>query len=131
AFSPYGPDPLRAIGWKIELAWLPLLAVVSSALLMRAHIRRRRILRGEEPRRRRRHRSYRTRVGIAIGTIGLLLVSLPFVAAVAGVGGSSVRYSLEPRLPREVTGQFLRTPQGPVKLFAWSDPQGTYPHDAL
>lgn len=131
AFSPYGPDPLRAVGWKIELVWLPTLALVSSALLIRAHIRRLRILRGEEPRRRRRHGSYRTKVGIAVGALGLLLVSLPFVAAVAGIGGSSVRYSLEPRLPREVTGQFLRTPRGPVKLFAWSDPQGTYPHDAL
>jgi hypothetical protein len=133
AFSPYGPGPLRHIGWKVELAWLPLLALVSCTLLIRAHIRRLRILRGEEPRRRRRrgHGSYRTKVGIAVGAIGLLLVSLPFVAAVAGVGGSSVRYSLEPRLPREVTGQFLRTPRGPVKLFAWSDPQGTYPHDAL
>ena len=130
-FSPYGPDPLRAVGWKIELVWLPLLALVSSALLIRAHVRRLRIFNGKKPRRRRRHGSYRTRVGIAVGAIGLLLVSLPFVAAVAGVGGSSVRYSLEPRLTREVTGQFLRTPRGPVKLFAWSDPQGTYPRDAL
>jgi hypothetical protein len=61
----------------------------------------------------------------------LLLVSLPFLPAVAGLGASSVRYSYEPRFTREVTGQFLRTPRGPVKLFAWSDPQGSYPSDAL
>jgi hypothetical protein len=30
-----------------------------------------------------------------------------------------------------VTGQFVSTAHGPVKLFSWSDPQGTYPHDAL
>jgi hypothetical protein len=131
SFSPYGPGPLRHIGWKVELVWLPVLAVVSCALLIRAHVRRRRILNGEAPRRRRRHSSYRTRVGIAAGAIVLLLVSLPLVAAVAGVGGSTVRYSVEASLPPEVTGQFLRTPAGPVKLFAWSDPQGTYPHDAL
>jgi hypothetical protein len=34
-------------------------------------------------------------------------------------------------LPREVTGQFLVTPRGPVKLFSWQDPQATYPTDAL
>jgi hypothetical protein len=128
AFSPYGPDPLRSVGWKAELAWLPLLALMSSALLFRAQRRRLRKLDGGRPR----HRGgYRTRVGIAAGAIALLLVSLPFVPAVAGVGGSSVRYSVEPRLTPELTGQFLQTPRGPVKLFAWSDPQGTYPHDAL
>jgi hypothetical protein len=30
-----------------------------------------------------------------------------------------------------LTGQFLQTASGPVKLFAWSDPQSTYPRDAL
>ena len=60
-----------------------------------------------------------------------MLVSLPFVPAVAGVGGSTVRYSVEPRLTPELTGQFLRTARGPVKLFAWGDPQSEYPHDAL
>ena len=34
----------------------------------------------------------------ALGGIGLVLVSLPFVPAVAGIGGGSVRYSYEPRL---------------------------------
>jgi len=61
----------------------------------------------------------------------LLLVTLPFVPAVAGVGSSSVRYSYQPRLTRETTGQFLRTPRGTIKLFAWSDPQNPYPPDAL
>src|SRR5207253_96867 len=74
---------------------------------------------------------YRPRIRFALGGIALLLVSLPFVPAVAGIGGSSVRYSYEPRLTPEVTGQFLQTPRGPVKLFAWSDPQTTFPHDAL
>jgi len=59
---------------------------------------------------------YRARVGIAIGAIALLLVCLPFVPAVAGVGSSSVRYSYQPRFTSEVTGQFLQTRRGPVKL---------------
>ena len=40
-------------------------------------------------------RGYRTRVSVAAGTIVLLLVSLPFVPAVAGVGGSSIRYAYQ------------------------------------
>src|SRR5207253_6476431 len=32
---------------------------------------------------------------------------------------------------KEITGQFLETPRGHVALFAWSDPQQSYPHDAL
>ena len=69
---------------------------------------------------------YRARVSVALGGMALLLVAIPFVPAVAGVGGSTVRYSYEPRLTREVTGQFVSTKRGPVKLFAWSDPQSTY-----
>src|SRR5438874_13657176 len=30
AFSPYGRGPLRGVGWKIELAYLPISAVVSA-----------------------------------------------------------------------------------------------------
>jgi hypothetical protein len=60
-----------------------------------------------------------------------MLVSLPFVPAVAGLGAGSVRYTLQPRLTREVTGQFLVTPGGPVKLFAWQALRATYPADAL
>ena len=133
AFSPYGDGPLRAIGWQVELAWLPASALLSAAALYRAHRRRRLILLGSAPRTRRRGRAraYRTRVGVAAGAILLLLVSLPFVPAVAGVGSSSVRYSYEPRLTSDVTGQFLVTARGPVKLFAWSDPQSAYPADAL
>jgi hypothetical protein len=74
---------------------------------------------------------YRTRVKVALGTIALLLVAIPFVPAFAGVGGSTVRYSYEPRLTRDVTGQFVRTARGPVKLFSWSDPQSSFPNDAL
>jgi hypothetical protein len=138
AFTPFGQGPLREIGWKIELVWLPLSALVSSAALYRAHARRRARLFGNPPRTGRRLRvrllrsgSYRTRVGVAVGAIVLLLISLPFVPAVAGIGTSSVRYAYQPRFTRDVTGQFLRTPRGPVKLFSWSDPQASYPADAL
>jgi hypothetical protein len=132
AFTPYGHGPLRTIGWKIELAYLPISALLSGAALYRAHRRRRlRVLGPTPPRRKRGSASYRTRVGIAAGTLVLLLVSLPFVPAVAGVGDHGVRYTVQPTLPREVTGQFLVTPRGPVKLFSWQDPQTTYPTDAL
>jgi cbb3-type cytochrome oxidase subunit 1 len=132
AFSPYGRGPLRGLGWGVELVWLPVMALVSSAFLYRAHARRRARLDGPPPGgHRSRSSSYRTRVSVALGAIALLLVAIPFVPAVAGVGGSTVRYSYEPRLTREVTGQFVRTAHGPVKLFAWSDPQPSFPHDAL
>jgi hypothetical protein len=135
AFSPYGEGPLRGIGWKVELAWLPLSTLISAAALARAHVRRRRRLEPPKPRSSRRPHArrsrYRTRVGVAACALLLLLVCLPFVPAVAGVGSSAVRYSYEPRLTSEVTGQFLLTSHGPVKLFAWSDPQDEYPADAL
>src|SRR4029450_4813447 len=73
---------------------------------------------------------YRTKVGVAASAILLLLITLPFVPAVAGVGSSSVRYSYQPKLTREATGQFLRTPSGTIKLFSWGDPQDAYPRDA-
>ena len=133
AFSPYGDGPLREIGWRVELAWLPTMALVSSALLYRAHAKRRAKLSGRPPRGRTRRADgggYRARVSAALGAIALLLVAIPFVPALAGVGGSTVRYSYEPRLTQEVTGQFVTTKRGPVKLFAWNGPQG-YPHDAL
>jgi hypothetical protein len=140
AFTPYGDGPLRPAGWQVELVWLPFSAVLSSAALYRAHARRRRLLDGPPPgggRRLRRPRTraqlrarYRTRIGVAAGVIGLVLVSLPFVPAVAGVGPGSVRYSYQ-SFTKEITGQFLRTPRGHVALFAWGDPQTTYPRDAL
>jgi hypothetical protein len=133
AFSPYAEGPLRSLGWKVELVYLPVSALLSAALLYRAHARRRGRINGDPPARRRNGRPsrYRTRVSIALGAIALLLVSLPFVPALAGVGSSSVKYSYQPRLTPEVTGQFLATPRGIVKLFSWSDPQSTYPRDAL
>jgi hypothetical protein len=132
AFSPYGRGPLRGVGWGVELVWLPTMALVSSALLYRAHARRKARLEGRPPRGRKRWAGgYRTRVKVALGGIGLLLIAIPFVPAVAGVGGSTVRYSYEPRLTREVTGQFVRMSGGPVKLFSWSDPQPSFPGDAL
>jgi heme/copper-type cytochrome/quinol oxidase subunit 1 len=130
AFTPFGTGPLRGVGWKVEFVWLGASALLSSAALYRAHRRRRLRLQRPGPRRRR-SGAYRTRVGIAGGAILLLLVSLPFVPAVAGVGSSTLRYSFEPRLTRDVTGQFLITPRGTVKLFSWSDPQDRYPADAL
>ena len=75
--------------------------------------------------------SYRSRVSIAAGTIALVLVSLAFVPALAGLGSSSVRYTYQHRLTSEVTGQFLSSPDGLVKLFSWGDPQNPYPADAL
>jgi hypothetical protein len=135
AFTPYGRGPLRGLGWGVELVWLPAMALISSAFLYRAHARRRARAEGRPPRGRgRRARTadgYRTRVSAAVGTILLLLVAIPFVPAIAGVGGSTVRYSYEPRLTPDVTGEFIGTSKGPVKLFTWSDPQGTFPHDAL
>ncbi len=130
AFSPYGQGPLTSVGWKFELAWLPASALLSAAMLYRAH-RRRRLGRPGTPRRRRGRRGYRTRVSVAVGAIALLLFSLPFVPAVAGVGGNSIRYSYQPRFTPEVVGQFLATRQSPIKLFAWRDPQTPYPTDAL
>jgi hypothetical protein len=132
ATTPFTDVPLRSVGWKVELAWLPASTLASCALLYRAHRRRRlRLLGPPTRRRRRRGEGYRTRVSVALGAIALLLVSLPFVPAVAGVGGSSVRYAYQRGFTREVTGQFLRTPRGAVKLFAWSDPQGQAPVDSL
>jgi hypothetical protein len=130
AFTPFSNGPLVQVGWEAEFVWLPASTLISTALLFWAHRRRRLRLVGSPPRRRGR-RSYRTRVAIAIGAIGLLLVTLPFVPAVAGIGGSSVRYSYQSGFTREVTGQFLTTPRGTIKLFDWSDPQQTFPADAL
>jgi hypothetical protein len=131
AFSPFGQGPLRGVGWKVEFAWLPTMALLSAAALYRAQSRRRAREAGAPPRPRRGHRSYRTRVSVAAGTLALLLVSLPFVPAVAGIGSSAVRYSYERSFTREITGQFISTPNGAVKLFSWPDPQSPYPRDAL
>jgi hypothetical protein len=130
AFTPYSNGPLHALGWKAELVWLPLSTLISTAALYRAHLRRRRLL---QPPRVKRHNpaAYRTRVAGAAGAILLVLVSLPFVPAVAGIGSSTVRYSYEAHLTTEVTGQFLVTPRGPVKLFAWQELQDSFPADAL
>src|SRR6184192_3409942 len=49
AFTPYGQGPLRPEGWKVELAWLPVSALISSAALYRAHARRRRLFDGPPP----------------------------------------------------------------------------------
>jgi len=130
AFTPFSNGPLVQVGWQAEFVWLPASTLISTALLFRAHRRRRlRLLRS--PPRRRGRRSYRTRVAVSIGAIGLLLVTLPFVPAVAGIGGSTVKYAYQSRFTPEVTGQFLTTPRGTIKLFAWSDPQESFPADAL
>jgi hypothetical protein len=136
AFSPFGEGPLSPLGWKVELAWIPAMALLSTAMLYRAQRRRRLLMMGAPPRARGRRgrrgrRGYRTRVSVAVGAIALMLVSLPFVPAVAGVGGSTIRYAYQPRLTPDIVGQFLTTQKGPVKLFTWQDPQSPYPADAL
>ena len=131
AFTPFANGPLRPVGWQAEWIWLPASTLVSTVLLYLAHRRRRLRLLGSPPRRGKLRRSYRTRVAVSVGAIGLLLVALPFVPAVAGIGGASVRYAYQTGFTREVTGQFMVTPRGTIKLFAWSDPQSTFPADAL
>jgi hypothetical protein len=130
AFSPYGTGPLRGVGWKIEFVWLAATAFLSAAALYRAHRRRRRRIARRRPPSSRSN-GYRTRVGVALGSILLILVSLPFVPAVSGIASGSLRYTYQTGFTREVTGQFLVTPRAPVKLFAWRDPQDPYPRDAL
>jgi hypothetical protein len=129
AFSPFGQGPLRGIGWRAELIWLPLSTLVSAAALYRAHRRRLSSLRGGPPPRRRPRA--RNRIAFGIGVMAVLLVSLPFVPAVTGLGSHGVKYSYQTRLTREITGQFMRTPRGIVKLYAWRDPQAAHPADAL
>jgi hypothetical protein len=63
--------------------------------------------------------------------IALVLVALPLVPAVSGLGTRTLRYSYEKRFTKEITGQFLSTPGGSVKLLGWRDPQNPYPTDAL
>jgi hypothetical protein len=129
AFSPYGTGPLRGVGWKFEFVWLAVSALLSAGALYRAHRRRRRrIARRRPPSSRNR---YRTRVSAAIGSILLVLVSLPFVPPVSGIVSGSLRYTYQTGFTREVTGQFLVTRGGTVKLFSWPDPQNPYPRDAL
>ncbi|MFL5825282.1 MAG: hypothetical protein ACJ76V_02040, partial [Thermoleophilaceae bacterium] len=134
AFSPFGQGPLRHLGWRVEFVWLPLSALLSAAMLYRAH--RRRLIRTDgprppRPRRRRVPGSSRSRVVAGVGTIALVLVALPLVPAVSGLGTKSLRYSYQNRLTKEITGQFLNTPRGRVKLYGWRDPQNPYPSDAL
>jgi heme/copper-type cytochrome/quinol oxidase subunit 1 len=131
AFTPFAHGPLRAIGWRAEFIWLPLSTFVSAACLYAVHRRRRLRLLGGPKTRRRKQGPNRTRITVALGAIALLLVSLPFVPAVLRLGDGGVRYSYEPRMTREVTGQFVRTPRGTVKLFSWPDPQDRFPADAL
>jgi hypothetical protein len=131
-FSPFGQGPLRELGWRVEFAWLPLSALLSGALLYRAH--RSRLVRSEGRRSRRRRRrpgGSRARVVAALGAIGLVLVALPLLPAVGGLGMKTLRFTYETRFTKEVTGQFLSTPQGKVRLFDWRDPQSPYPVDAL
>jgi hypothetical protein len=135
AFSPFGEGPLRHLGWRVEFVWLPLSALLSAAMLYRAH--RRRLIRVEGPRpprarrRRRAPGSGRSRVMAGVGLIALVLVALPLVPVVSGIGTKSLRYTYTTSFTKEITGQFLSTPHGKVKLFDWRDPQSPYPRDAL
>jgi hypothetical protein len=130
AFSPFGQGPLREMGWKAELIWLPASTLLSAGLLLRAQ--RRRLIRVEgPPPRRRPPPNVRARISVGIGVIALVLICLPVVPAVTGLGERSVKYAYETRFARDITGPFLNTPRGHVKLFAWQDPQRPYPADAL
>jgi hypothetical protein len=60
-----------------------------------------------------------------------VLVALPLLPAVGGLGLHTLRYTYETRFTKEVTGQFLTTPGGTVRLYDWRDPQSPYPSDAL
>jgi hypothetical protein len=129
-FSPFGQGPLRTLGWRVEFVWLPLSALLSAAMLHRAHRARLALVEG---RRRTRRRPGGSRAGVvaALGAIGLVLVALPLLPAVSGLGMKTLRYSYETRFTKEVTGQFLSTPRGRVRLYDWRDPQSPYPPDAL
>jgi hypothetical protein len=129
AFSPYGTGPLRGVGWRFEFVWLAATALLSAAALYRAHRRRR--LRGVRRKPPSSRNGYRTRVGVAVGSILLVLVSLPFLPPVSGIASGSLRYTYQTGFTPEITGQFLVTRAGPVKLFSWPDPQNPYPRDAL
>jgi hypothetical protein len=132
AFSPYADGPLRGVGWRVELIWLPASACLSAAALYRAHRRRRMRLDGRSGRTGRRRRGdHRARISVALGAIALVLVCLPFLPALTGIGTNSMRYAYQTGFTPEVTGQYLRTEQGTVKLFSWRDPQDPYPADAL
>jgi hypothetical protein len=109
--------------------WLPVSALLSAAMLYRAH--RRRLIRSGGGRPPRRRRGSQARVTAALGAIGLVLVALPLVPAVTGLGTKPLRYAYEAHLGKEITGQFLSTPRGMVRLFDWRDPQSPYPADAL
>jgi hypothetical protein len=130
AFSPFGQGPLRDIGWRVEFAWLPVSTLVSAGFLYRAQRRRLIHMEGRPPRSRR-PPNMRTRISVGAGLIALVLVSLPLLPAVTRLGEQSVKYAYETRFARDITGQFLDTPRGHVKLFAWRDPQNPYPRDAL
>jgi hypothetical protein len=133
AFSPFAQGPLHDLGWRVELVWLPLSALLSAAMLHRAH--RRRLFRIEGPRGPRRARrlpgSSRGRIVGGVSMMGVVLVALPLVAAVSGIGSKGPQYSYVKRFTKEITGQFLTTTRGHVKLFDWRDPQSPYPTDAL
>ena len=73
-------------------------------------------------------RSYRARVSVAAGTMALVFSSsCPSCLRSPGWGRARFVTPTRPRLTSEVTGQFLSTPGGLVKLFSWSDPQNPYP----
>ena len=134
AFSPFGQGPLRDLGWRVEFVWLPAQrAAVGGHAAPRAPASPDQDSRApRRPNRRRRPPgSSRARIVAGLGTIGLVLVALPFVPAVDGLGAKTVRYSYAKRFTREITGPFLSTPRGSVKLFGWRDPQNPYPPDAL
>ena len=136
AFTPFGDGPLRGdrLAGRVRLAAAAARSVrgarstARTGAGARASSARRPATAGGTGGRAR----CRTRIGVAAGTIALLLVSLPFVPAVGG-HRQRRRPLLLPAAPHRARSRASssRTPRGPVKLFAWSDPQEPYPRDAL
>ena len=132
AFTPFANGPLRPVGWQAEWIWLPASTLVSTVLLYLAHRRRRLRLLGSPPRRGRSRRSYRTRVAV-VGRRNRRCSSWPSRLCLLSQG-SAARPSATPTRPdsrvRSPASSCV-TPRGTIKLFAWSDPQSTFPADAL
>ena len=106
--APYGEVLYGGIGWGVELVWLPTDgAGFIGPALPGARPSAARSLTGKPPRdRTRRAGAYRTRVSVAIGRDRAAARSRSRRPALAGVGGSTVRYSYEPGSTPEATGQF-------------------------
>ena len=126
--------PASHVGWKVELVWLPASSARVGAPALPGATRRRRTLEGARRPRSPppRARSYRTSVGVAAGAIVLLLVSLPFVPAVAGCGRRArpLRVPDAASHPRSRASSSARPGPGQALRVAGAR-RRTYPADAL